>query len=68
MKLDYTKLAYHVMGGLADLALWVLVVSSIGELSAHADAFGATTAVLSGAFAGGAFYRHRHPVSRNGHE
>jgi hypothetical protein len=64
MPLNLTKLAYMVIGGLANLALWCLVVGSFESLRAHADAVGATLATLFGAAFGAAFYTRKHPSIR----
>jgi hypothetical protein len=63
MTLNYTKLAYYAVGGIASLCFWGFIVGSFDTLSAHADAVGATLAVLFGALAGGQLYRRRHASS-----
>lgn len=63
MTLNYTKLAYYTVGGIANLCFWGFIVGSFDTLSIHADAVGATLATLFGAYAGGQAYRRRHPES-----
>jgi hypothetical protein len=60
-RINYTKLGYYVVGGVANLCAWGFIVGSLGSLAHQADAFGATFATLVGVWWGGRFYARRHP-------